>query len=127
MDTPSIVVWRTPGLSAPDLAARNGDLVWYARRLQSDEVVMTEIIQRIGPDALKAVMAFSLDAIVTKTRQGVITGWNAYAADLYGYPAEEIIGRDATVLLPPGWQSEEADLRRTAPIGSARTARSSPC
>jgi PAS domain S-box-containing protein len=105
--------WAT----APDLAARNGDLAWYACRFQSDEVVMTEIIQRIGPDALKAVMAFSLDAIVTKTRQGVITGWNAYAADLYGYPAEEIIGRDATVLLPPGWESEEADLLRRAGAG----------
>jgi two-component system cell cycle sensor histidine kinase/response regulator CckA len=78
---------------------------------------MTEIIQRIGPDALKAVMAFSLDAIVTKTRQGVITGWNAYAVDLYGYRADEIIGRNATVLLPPGWESEEADLLRRAGAG----------
>jgi two-component system cell cycle sensor histidine kinase/response regulator CckA len=71
----------------------------------------------IRPDALAAVMALSLDAIVTKTRQGVITGWNAFAADLYGYQPEEILGRDATVLLPPGWESEEADLLQRVGAG----------
>jgi two-component system cell cycle sensor histidine kinase/response regulator CckA len=73
---------------------------------------MAEITEGISPDALRALMELSLDAIVTKTRQGVITGWNPFAVDLYGYEAEEIIGRNATVLLPPGWESEEVDLLR---------------
>jgi PAS domain S-box-containing protein len=72
---------------------------------------------RVDPDALAAVMTFSLDAVITKTLHGVITGWNAFAAELYGYSADEIIGRDATVLLPPGWESEEADLLRRAIAG----------
>jgi PAS domain S-box-containing protein len=62
-------------------------------------------------------MALSLDAIVTKTRHGVITGWSPVAVDLYGYEPQEIIGRDATVLLPAGWESEEADLLRKAAAG----------
>ena len=63
---------------------------------------------------LSGVMAWSLDAIVTKTRQGMITGWSRVAVDVYGYQPEEIIGRDSSVLLPAGWQSEEADLLRRA-------------
>jgi PAS domain S-box-containing protein len=78
---------------------------------------MAKITEGISPDALTAVMALSLDAIVTKTRQGVITGWNTFAADLYGYRAEEIIGRDAAVLLPAGWEVEEADLLRRVGAG----------
>jgi PAS domain S-box-containing protein len=78
---------------------------------------MAKITEGISPDALTAVMALSLDAIVTKTRQGVITGWNTFAADLYGYRPEEIIGRDAAVLLPAGWEAEEADLLRRVGAG----------
>jgi PAS domain S-box-containing protein len=86
-------------------------------RLRLTRFAMAETTEGISPDALTAVMALSLDAIVTKTRQGVITGWNAFAADLYGYRPEEILGRHATVLLPPGWQSEEADLLRRVGAG----------
>jgi PAS domain S-box-containing protein len=66
---------------------------------------------------MSAVMALSLDAIVTKTRQGMITGWSPGAVDLYGYQPHEIIGRDSSVLLPAGWESEEADLLRRAAVG----------
>jgi PAS domain S-box-containing protein len=78
---------------------------------------MTEITPRVDPNALAAVMEFSLDAIITKTPQGVITGWNTFAAELYGYSADEIIGRDATVLLPPGWEGEETNLLQRARAG----------
>jgi two-component system cell cycle sensor histidine kinase/response regulator CckA len=72
-----------------------------------------------GTDAkmLTGAMAWSLDAIVTKTRQGMITGWSRVAVDVYGYEPEEIIGQDSAVLLPAGWESEEADLLRRAAAG----------
>jgi PAS domain S-box-containing protein len=78
---------------------------------------MAEIAEGVTPDALTTVMTLSLDAIVTKTRHGVITGWNPFAADLYGYQPDEIIGRNATALLPPGWENEEAELLRRASAG----------
>jgi PAS domain S-box-containing protein len=78
---------------------------------------MAKITEGISPDALTTVMSFSLDAIVTKTRRGVITGWNSFAVDLYGYQPDEVIGRNATVLLPPGWESEEADLLQRVGAG----------
>jgi PAS domain S-box-containing protein len=70
-----------------------------------------------GTGAMAAVMDLSFDAIITKTRQGTVTGWSPMAVDLYGYEPGEIIGRDATMLLPPGWESEEADLLRRATAG----------
>jgi PAS domain S-box-containing protein len=76
---------------------------------------MEEITRGHESDLMAAVMALSLDAIVTMTRQGMITGWSPAAVDLYGYEPQEIIGRNGAVLFPAGWESEEADdLRRAA-------------
>jgi PAS domain S-box-containing protein len=82
---------------------------------------MTEPSGGIDVGLLSGSMAWSMDAIVTKTRQGMITGWSSAAIDLYGYQPEEIIGHDSAVLLPAGWQSEEADLLRRAGAGESIT------
>jgi PAS domain S-box-containing protein len=71
----------------------------------------------IDADDVAAVMAASLDAVVTKTCQGVITGWSPVAVDVYGYQPQEVIGRDAAVLFPAGWECEETDLLRRAAAG----------
>ena len=59
---------------------------------------------------LAAVVEWSPDAIIPATLDGVITGWNAGAAAMYGYTAEEIVGRNVTVLIPPGREEEMAAL-----------------
>jgi PAS domain S-box-containing protein len=78
---------------------------------------MADTAGGIDAQMLSGSMAWSLDAIITKTRQGLITGWSRVAVDMYGYQPEEIIGSDSAVLLPAGWQSEEADLLRRASAG----------
>ena len=78
---------------------------------------MAEISGSSDAETMAAVMALSLDAIVTKTRQGMITGWNPVAVEMYGYRPEEIIGHDSTVLVPAGWEGEEANLVRRAVAG----------
>jgi two-component system CheB/CheR fusion protein len=57
---------------------------------------------------LSAIVESSGDAIIGKTLDGVITTWNASASRLYGYTAEEAIGRHASFLYPPG-RKEEVD------------------
>src|SRR5262249_8482266 len=57
---------------------------------------------------LSAIVESSDDAIIGKTLDGIITTWNAGATRLYGYSAEEAIGRHASFLYPSG-RKEEID------------------
>lgn len=49
---------------------------------------------------LAAIVTSSRDAIFSMTGEGVITSWNPRAERLLGYPADEIAGRPASVILP---------------------------
>lgn len=55
---------------------------------------------------LAAVVAYSHDAILTKTLDGSITSWNAGAERLYGYTAAEAIGQSVTLIIPPDQPDE---------------------
>ncbi len=59
---------------------------------------------------LAAIVESSPDAIISATLDGVVTSWNAGAAAMYGYTAEEMVGRSLSVLIPPGREDELAAL-----------------
>lgn len=56
---------------------------------------------------LAAVVASSDDAIITKNLNSIITSWNQGAERLFGYSADEAIGRSVVMLMPPERQDEE--------------------
>jgi diguanylate cyclase (GGDEF)-like protein/PAS domain S-box-containing protein len=51
---------------------------------------------------LAAIVDSSDDAIVGKTLDGIIVSWNSGAEHIYGYTAEEVLGRPVSLLIPPG-------------------------
>src|SRR5215213_1142437 len=78
-------------------SAKIGDL------LRSVGVQVNRAEQRRAEEAggwLAAVVESSDDAIVGTTLDGVITSWNSGAQRLYGYSAQEAIGRSISILIP---------------------------
>ena len=59
---------------------------------------------------LAAIVDHSADAILTKNLDGIIQSWNAAAERLFGYRAEDIVGRSMRTLLPADRVSEEDDI-----------------
>jgi PAS domain S-box-containing protein len=48
---------------------------------------------------LASIVESSDDAIISKTLDGVITSWNAGAERIYGYSADEVMGRPVSILV----------------------------
>jgi sigma-B regulation protein RsbU (phosphoserine phosphatase) len=68
---------------------------------------------------LAAIIEYSNDAIISKTVDGIIIGWNHGAEREYGYSAEEIIGRNISVLFPPDHHQEYLQILRKVESGEA--------
>ena len=55
----------------------------------------------------RAIVESSDDAIVGKDLNGIVSSWNGAAERLFGYRAEEVIGKSVTILIPPDSHNEE--------------------
>jgi PAS domain S-box-containing protein len=59
---------------------------------------------------LATLVNSSGDAIIGMTLDGVIADWNHNAQRIFGYSAEEVIGKPMSMLLPTGRDDEESDI-----------------
>jgi PAS domain S-box-containing protein len=59
---------------------------------------------------LSSIIASSQDAIVSKTLDGTIRTWNAAAERMFGYRAEEVVGKHISLLIPPDRLGEEDEI-----------------
>jgi PAS domain S-box-containing protein len=57
-----------------------------------------------------AIVESSDDAILSKNLDGVITSWNRGAQKLFGYTADEVVGKSVTILIPAERQDEEPSI-----------------
>ena len=56
---------------------------------------------------LAAIVESSDDAIVSKNLDGIVISWNAAAERIFGYRAEEMVGRSILTIIPPELHSDE--------------------
>jgi two-component system CheB/CheR fusion protein len=127
-------VLRTLSVRERQVRLIDEDDAWFALRILPyrtvdnliDGVVitfmdMTEVKRAERHRArLAAIVESSQDAVIGKTLDGTITSWNAGAERMYGYTAEEAVGRPISFIAPPDRVDELAPLferlRRGEPV-----------
>jgi two-component system, chemotaxis family, CheB/CheR fusion protein len=71
-------------------------------RKRSEAEVATDDMRR----RLAAIVESSEDAIYSTTLDGVVLSWNRAAQRLYGYSAEDVLGKSWTLAIPPDRNDE---------------------
>jgi PAS domain S-box-containing protein len=89
---------------------RPGILGGLAQRLQYGVRATIEALGQSHAQRLAAIVESSDDAILSVDLDGTIATWNKSAEQLYGYEADEVIGKSVTVLVPADRQDEEPKI-----------------
>ncbi|MGH9522872.1 MAG: PAS domain-containing sensor histidine kinase [Terriglobales bacterium] len=66
---------------------------------------------------LAAIVESSDDAVISKDLDGIVTSWNPAAERIYGYTAQEMIGRSIRTVIPPELQDDEQRILATIARG----------
>jgi two-component system cell cycle sensor histidine kinase/response regulator CckA len=88
-------------LGPPEVASLAGDINLLLASVRADFEAKAR---------LAAIVESSVDVIIGKTLDGIITSWNAAAEAEYGYRAQEVIGRSVSVIVPPERAGELAQI-----------------
>jgi PAS domain S-box-containing protein len=79
--------------------------VTVRRRLESERAQ-----QFLTARLLASIVESSDDAIISKSLDGVIQSWNAAAVGVFGYTADQAVGRHISLVIPPDRIAEEDQI-----------------
>ncbi len=104
---------------AAELIIANTELVFQTKEKEkrAAELVLSTLVdlserkkdeEYVGH--LAAIVESSDDAIVSKSLTGVIKSWNKGSAKMFGYTAEEAVGKHISLVIPPEYINEEKTI-----------------
>ena len=78
--------------------------LWSSSRLRQQQLIDAQA-------RIAAIVESSIDGIIGKTLQGVVTTWNRGAEEIFGYSADEALGKTmAQLVVPDDLVHEEEDI-----------------
>ena len=78
--------------------------------IELTEKALAQSASEIARRRLAAIVESSEDAVISKNLEGIIETWNKAAERVFGYRAEEVIGKSITILIPSDRINEEATI-----------------
>lgn len=96
--------WRTP------LTPRESDLNLFDLLARQAADIIEHKQAQEARGRLVALVQSSADAIVSQDLDGIILSWNSGAENVFGYMAQEAIGRSISMLVAPGQGDEQKEI-----------------
>lgn len=120
-------------VSLSPISTEKGTFVLSAIRDISDRKRIAEELRRANEELhrrtaeqlgeyrsrLASIIDSSEDAILSKDLNGIITSWNRGAENIYGYSAEEIVGKHISLLTPPDRPDEIPEILKKIARGES--------
>ncbi|HEX6729579.1 MAG TPA: PAS domain S-box protein [Pyrinomonadaceae bacterium] len=94
----------------PDRDVTGKPVGWIASITDITERRRTQLRADKAVRQLALIVENTDDAIIGRDLNGIVTSWNAAAERLYGYRADEMIGKRLTVLIPADRHDEEPEI-----------------
>ncbi|HKG13914.1 MAG TPA: PAS domain S-box protein [Pyrinomonadaceae bacterium] len=76
----------------------------------ADDLGARLLRQDFAPFWLSSIIESAEDAVISKSLEGVIMSWNKGAERIFGYTADEVVGKPVTILIPDDHMDEEPTI-----------------